>query len=219
MERRRRIFGDARPDPLLQVFLSLFILLVAFFVLLNANSTLDFNRSADVIESLRDAFPSSVEESATVELGEVGGGAAAERLRNTLQQSIELYLPEARVEIAKGGATMVVTVAVDAVLRADGGLRPEAARFVSSAGALLAAAPPRFRYTMAALLPADGTDEEPASPSVAGAAGLASAALAAGAPSGAVSAGLVVGDPSPDLRMLFSVEPASAGVGLAPAGG
>lgn len=218
MERRRRIAGGARPDPLLQVFLSLFILLVAFFVLLNANSTLDFNRSVDVIESLRDAFPSDVEERATVELGEIGGGEAAERLRNTLRQSVALYLPEARVELVQGGATVVVTVASDVLFGPGGRLRPGAMRFVSSAGTLLGAAPRHFHYTMYAVLPDDGGMADPGSPAVVGAATLATAMLEAGAPGGSVSAGFMAGDTSPDVRMMFTVERAAAGVGLTPGG-
>lgn len=218
MERRRRIFGDARPDPLLQVFLSLFILLVAFFVLLNANSTLDFNRSADVIESLRDAFPSNVEERAAVDLGEIGGGEAAERLRNTVRQAAELHLPEARVEIARGGATVVVTADGDAVLGPGGRLRPAAERFAAAVGVLLGDAPAGFRYSMSAFLPSDGGRAEAGSATVTGAAALATSTLAAGAPPGTVSAGFTAGDPSTDLRMLFTVERATPRVGLAPAG-
>ena len=51
---------DADKGNSLTLFLSLFLLLLAFFILLNSMSTLEEGRSTEVMESVKEAFPSSV---------------------------------------------------------------------------------------------------------------------------------------------------------------
>ena len=114
--------GVRRPqvtDPILQVFLSLFVLLVAFFVLLNAISTFEKDRTDRVIESVDAAFPADTPPPIAVELGGVGGGASDRFLFGELRALFAAYLELKSADLASDGRSLRITVGHDQLF--DGG--------------------------------------------------------------------------------------------------
>lgn len=93
--------GAGSSQPL---FLSLFLLLLAFFLLLNSLSSIEVGRSNRVLQSVQDAFPSSVRrEVGAAQLDGDPGQVIGEALRAQLGAVFKVVLPAVEVTVEPSG--------------------------------------------------------------------------------------------------------------------
>lgn len=126
------------------LFLSLFLLLLAFFILLNALSTIEPGRSNRVLESVQRSFPSAFrarlgDSVLEADPGQVIGEATRARIGAIFQQ----VLPVARVTVEPDGNPIYVSAPVVRVYSTGaGGITPVGERLATSLAPLLASPPP-----------------------------------------------------------------------------
>lgn len=126
------------------LFLSLFLLLLAFFILLNALSTLEPGRSNRVMESVQRAFPSAIR----AEIGDSlldgdPGQVIGESTRARIGEVFRQILPVARVTVEPDGNPIYVSAPVPQVYSAAaGGLTPAGQALATRLAPLLASPPP-----------------------------------------------------------------------------
>ena len=133
------------------VFLSLFVLVLAFFIVLVSISTVEATKSKAVMQSLTSTFQAMVPAGAepsdfTAKEGEIlGGSAFQEKITGLFATAFQV----AKVEIVKPGRLMQVEMPASALF-ADGEarVRPTAHPFLDRVVAALGARPPGLRFDM-----------------------------------------------------------------------
>ena len=124
----KEIKNNAQIDAGTITFLSLFLLLLAFFILLNALSTIDETKTRKVLTSVAATFRSVVDTDtqAQILVSDLGPKLEAHEVLDALEQLWVTSVPITRVERLTGGQVMQLTIPVDElflggqpVLRAD----------------------------------------------------------------------------------------------------
>jgi hypothetical protein len=124
----KEIKNNAPNDPGTITFLSLFLLLLAFFILLNALSTIEEKKSRKVLTSVAATFRSVVDSDtqAQILVSDLGPTPEAHEVLDALEQLWVTSIPITRVDRLTGGQAMRLTLPVNelflggqAVLRAD----------------------------------------------------------------------------------------------------
>jgi hypothetical protein len=119
---------DADKGSSQTLFLSLFLLLLAFFILLNSMSTIEVGKSNEVMESVQDAFPSSVRAQMQQSfLAEDPGQVIGESLRARLGTVFTETLPLVEITADPTGNPLYISVPVEDVFaRTTGRVTPAA---------------------------------------------------------------------------------------------
>lgn len=124
----KKIKNNTQNDPGTITFLSLFLLLLAFFILLNALSTIEETKTREVLTSVAATFRSVVDSDtqAQILVSDLGPTPEAHEVLDALEQLWVTSIPVARVDRLTGGQVMRLTIPVNelflggqAVLRAD----------------------------------------------------------------------------------------------------
>lgn len=124
----KEIKNNAQKDPGTITFLSLFLLLLAFFILLNALSTIEETKTREVLTSVAATFRSVVDSDtqAQILVSDLGPTPEAHEVLDALEQLWVTSIPVTRVDRLTGGQVMRLTIPVNelflggqAVLRAD----------------------------------------------------------------------------------------------------
>lgn len=120
-ERREPDKGSSQP-----LFLSLFLLLLAFFIMLNAISTVEEGRSDQVMESVKRAFPSAVRKEIADDLLDAEPGKViGESVRAALGTVFREVLPAVVVQVEANGNPIFVSIPAHQVYAsAAGGITP-----------------------------------------------------------------------------------------------
>lgn len=120
-ERREPDKGSSQP-----LFLSLFLLLLAFFIMLNAISTVEEGRSDQVMESVKRAFPSAIRKEIAEELLDAEPGQViGESVRAALGTVFREVLPAVVVQVEADGNPIFVSIPARQVYApAAGGITP-----------------------------------------------------------------------------------------------
>lgn len=120
-ERRDPDKGSSQP-----LFLSLFLLLLAFFIMLNAISTVEEGRSDRVMESVKRAFPSAVRSDIAEDLLDAEPGRViGESVRSALGTVFREVLPAVEVQVEADGNPIFVSIPARQVYApAAGGVTP-----------------------------------------------------------------------------------------------
>jgi len=183
--------------------LSLFLLLLALFVMLTGIANFEERRTAAVMGSL-DATFRAADAGATRTLGSLAGPLiGAERLEERLHELVATDFPLQPVALSRLGTTVLVELPADAVFEPQGD-RPRAAvrELLARLAGLLAEPPRGLAYeTIVALAPRDGAWR---------AAAVARALAAAGAPAERLAAALI---PAADGTLRLSIETLTKGGG------
>ncbi|MBB4287032.1 hypothetical protein [Roseospira goensis] len=202
------------------LFLALYLLLLAFFIMLNALSSLERQRASAVLDSLTLTFSASrdAEEArpGPLPLDDLTGQArAAETVIALVTDLFRADVPSVRVERINPGRAVELALRTEAVFQPGAArLRDRRAAMLDSVVAALAGAPTGRRFEMAVVLqtaPEGDTGPGPGRLPVSGddlatrRAGVFGATMAArGAAPGSVIVGLAPGDPA-WLRLTFRV--------------
>ncbi|WP_142848952.1 hypothetical protein [Telmatospirillum sp. J64-1] len=141
----------AEPPGASPLMLSVFLLLLAFFILLNSLSTYQDVRGQAVLESVKSTFspqresPSLMPERA--DLGEVL--AAQQSFQDRLQSVMEGAIPAVRLNFIRAGRELEAVFHSDNLFVEDQvALRPGRGPFLDGIAAAMAAAPPGLRFEM-----------------------------------------------------------------------
>lgn len=195
-------------NPLLVQVLSLYLLLLAFFVVLNTISSTEAARVKAVGGSLDATFAAKGKRSnlpvpfVAAESGPVLNQAAIERLGELVKTDIEL----ATADVTKPGERSVVSFPSSSLFRDDGfAISPLHRRMLEKIAALVAKPAAGFGYDLDVVIGV-GRDEQMAAARVAF---LAAVLAEAGAPGTSLSAGLSATRDS-TVRFEFSVRDAGA---------
>ncbi|MCR9072052.1 MAG: hypothetical protein NXI18_10060 [Alphaproteobacteria bacterium] len=144
-ERREPDKGASQP-----LFLSLFLLLLAFFIMLNAMSTVEQGKSDRVLESVKRAFPSGL----SSDLGEDPldsdpGQVIDQSVRAALGAVFRELLPAVPVEIEPDGNPIFVSIpAARVYAAAAGGVTPVMAELAGRLAPILNAPPAGTRLDL-----------------------------------------------------------------------
>jgi hypothetical protein len=124
----KEIKSDAQSDSGIIIFLSLFLLLLAFFILLNALATIEETKTRKVLTSVAATFRSLVdaETKSQILVSDLGPTPDAYEVLDALEQLWVTSIPVVRVERLTRGQVMQLTLPVNElflggqpVLRAD----------------------------------------------------------------------------------------------------
>ena len=117
---------DARPEPdaggsAVGLFLALYLLLLAFFILLNTISTFEEIKARAVKESLSSAFasvmpPTTAQESTSSREGPI---LAAQEFQEQIAELFETDIKIVRIEVMQPGKLMEIIVPVDLLFEPD----------------------------------------------------------------------------------------------------
>ena len=120
-DRREPDKGSSQP-----LFLALFLLLLAFFIMLNAMSTVEEGRSDKVLESVQRAFPSALRKDIAEDLLDAEPGSViGEGVRGALGTVFREVLPGIPVEVEANGNPIFVSIPTARVFApAAGGVTP-----------------------------------------------------------------------------------------------
>jgi hypothetical protein len=124
----KEIKATPRNEPWVVTFLSLFLILLAFFILLNALATIEETKARKALTSVAATFRSVVnfETRAQILVSDLGPTPEAQEVIEALEQLWVTAVPIAKVEKLTKGQVMQMTIPVNelflggrAVLRAD----------------------------------------------------------------------------------------------------
>lgn len=206
----RRLPGK---DPTLIQVLSLYLLLLAFFVLLFNASQYDRGKAAAVTESLSSTFrmhgqPADNEIVRSSDQGDIPG---AELVLDSFSDLIRTELKVAKVENLQKGKLLRVTLDPEDLFETSSpGIRSDKDEFVNKLAALLGKSPPGMRhkvqvYMVGDWIPPDQLRQNVPLP-IARVSGLAEMLLARGALDGTVSGGARHGT-SEKVSLIYRVDP------------
>lgn len=189
---------DAFADSTTPLFLSLYLLLLAFFIVLVAMSRVEAVRSHAVLRGVAERFAAAERKRPENAEGILGPAAFFGRAA----QVIETAIPAARVAVVGRGRLMEVRFPAIALFADEGRtLRPAQESLIAQLVAAMAAAPEGTRYDVEILIGSgEGGPETALAMSRAGV--LARAFVARGAPGASVSAAMEAGDPAL-VRLIF----------------
>ena len=193
-------------DPTLIQVLSLYLLLLAFFVILFNISKVEQFKTSVVTESLNSTFNDSGQTTETpVPLTSAQGRVIADHaFQRRIGQLIAAEIPFAEINEIKPGSVLEARVPVDKLFENDD-VAPARRPWIERLADVLAGAPPGLRFDVDLMIGIGAESEhEHRALSLARAGRLAARLVAAGAPSGQVAAGLERGDAS-WVRLLFHV--------------
>ncbi len=140
------------------VFLTLYLLLVAFFILLNAVSVINEDKSQEIMGSMRDTFRpvGDISDIASEFSSDIGSFAQASVTLLEVADLVKKAIPLAKIEDVKQGELMSITLNVNALFV------PQKARLKASAEDMLrrtavaiSEPPPGLRYDVQALFKRD----------------------------------------------------------------
>lgn len=209
--------NDRTGDAVLVLLLSLFLLLLVFFIVLNAHTVRDGRRTGAVLASVDRSFPvffvdPRLREGDGPLASRSGTVTAAERLTG-VGDLFASELALAKVEVVRPGRLMEVRLPADGLfLPGTATVRPERQGLIDRVVSALREEFPGERVELEALLAiGPGAPSQPPGP-VQRAAALARHLLADGAPPAAVGVGVERGPPG-SARFLFSIRGNDAGGG------
>jgi hypothetical protein len=199
-----------RSDSTLTQVLSLYLLLLAFFVILFNISKAEQFKTTVVTDSLNSTFASHgrATENPVPLASALGSLIADPAFQQRIGELITAEIPISEVREIKPGTILEARVPIDALFAGDD-VAPDRLQFAESLAGALGGAPPGMHYDVEFMVGiAAGTESDADAGhrtlSMVRAGHLAARLVAAGAPPGQVAAGLERGDPK-WARLLFYV--------------
>lgn len=185
------------------LFLGLYLLLLAFFILLNGISQIEENKTRAVVGSLNATFRPEMGTGTGIDIPSIPSALkdflAAQAFQNEVSSLFRAVIPLSEVQIARPGELMTVVMPVDALFEtASDALKDGRRSLVERIARALAAAPKGQRYDVEFVVgspsPVDGNTAPPEL-GLARAAAFARSLEAAGAPQSSLGVGLKPGAP------------------------
>jgi hypothetical protein len=194
----------------LTLYLSLYLLVLAFFILLNSMASVENVKAKAVLESLTTTFtgtgPGGRDDPFVANFGDL---QAAREFQTQVARVFQTAIPAARVEVIRPGRLMQVDFPVDALFLPDGAeLRPSQTALLDRIVAAMSAAPPGLLYevefSIGSVAPAADVLPIGETPQVARVGAFAREIIKRGARPAAILVGTALGDPG-RATMLFRI--------------
>lgn len=135
------------------LFLSVYLLLLAFFILLNSISTLHEVRAKAVMDSLTSTFATLLPSRQTPFSSATGTIVGTREFFKTVGDIFEAAIPAARIRIAQTGRLMQITLPLDALYLAEKAeIRPAQGALLNRLVAAMSVPPRGLRYEMTLLV-------------------------------------------------------------------
>ena len=207
---------NRRGDQTSWLFLSLYLLLFAFFIVLNSFSTFDHGRRDAVINSVLDAFAAVVGPGDEVNMGGfIGLEPQARRFQGAVTDIFETAIPLASLRVVVPGTRMEVDVPTQAWFEGESVVVRDALPMLDRIVATVSSPPEGLLYEMVliAQVPGDETIPLPSdmTPEIVRIGNIARALDARGMPPNAISIGMERGDPR-YFRVIFFALAESDGI-------
>lgn len=106
------------PENTVTLFVSLYVVLLAFFILLASNAQFDADRTRDVLKSVNATFSSS-SSSDSLAPPSIGGGRGIAQFFGEMQQSVQSVVPLEEMQVLTDGRQMIVTLPDTALFNRD----------------------------------------------------------------------------------------------------
>lgn len=194
----------------LTLFLSLYLLVLAFFILLNSMASLESIRSKAVIQSLSNTFasagPGGRDDPFVANFGDL---QAAREFQTQVARVFQTAIPATRVEVLRPGRLMQVQFPADTLFLPDSSaLRPGQFPLLDRIVAAMSAPPAGMFYEIefgiGSIAPAAGVLPIGETPEVARAGAFAREIIGRGAAPDSIMVGTALGDPG-RVTMLFRI--------------
>ena len=157
------------PDTGPLMFLSLFLLLLAFFILLTAISTLEETKSRRVLSSVAATFKTQIipDNTAQILISTIGPVPEPEEIIDDVERLWITAIPIARVEALSRGRTLQLSIpATEIFVGGEATLRKDRKDLLRATGHALAARLEGFTAQLRFTIPVDGLEDvTPSSPS------------------------------------------------------
>ncbi|MQP65601.1 hypothetical protein GE253_09615 [Niveispirillum sp. SYP-B3756] len=205
--------GDGQGGGALTVYLGVFILLLGFFILLNAISHFHDQKVGAVLRSVDQAFamPRLLSGDSGERVHDRAMGGDALQAISSLGDLVRSEVALARVETSADGLALTATMPADALFRPGGGVRTDRLALLDRLAGVLVPRPGGVQVAGEMLMGIKGQRET--APAVARMGALARALVANGTPAAALSIGLEPDDPAGQLRLVFRLPPPPAMAG------
>lgn len=200
-----------RGDHTSWLFLSLYLLLFAFFMVLNSFSTFESSKKDAVVKSVLDAFAQAAGPRAENDLvGFIGTESQARRFQDSVTDIFETAIPLANIRIVTAGTRMDVDVPSQVVFADDSVVVRDPLPMLDRIVATVSSPPEGVAYELAiiAYVPVASDESLPTdmTASVARVGNIARALNAKGMPPHAVSIGMERGDSRLLKLVFFAIE-------------
>ncbi|SNS39117.1 MULTISPECIES: hypothetical protein [unclassified Azospirillum] len=200
---------DGQGAGALTVYLGVFILLLGFFILLNAISHFHDQKVGAVLRSVDQAFsmPRLLSGDSGEKVHDHAMGDALQAM-SSLGDLVRSEVALARVETSADGLALTATMPADALFGSGGGVRTDRVALLDRLAGALVPRPGGVQVAGEMLMGIKGQGET--GPAVARMGALARALVANGAPAAALSIGLEPDDPAGQVRLVFRLPPPKA---------
>ena len=150
MDEQENISAKRQDDPTIVIFLGLYLLLLAFFILLTTISTFEETKTKAVLESLNSTFASEIlPTTSPAEFTSRVGAVMEQDFLKEVAVVFETAIPVARVETLKPGQLMRITFPVDDLFQPDAvTFRPERKALLDRIAVALGSRPPGQRFDL-----------------------------------------------------------------------
>lgn len=100
------------PSNTAALFVSLYVVVLAFFIVLAANSQFDVEKTKTASQSVRKAFSTELETDVSVPLPSIGNELSVTQFFKEMQESIQSVVPVTEMEVITDGQMMVMKIPV-----------------------------------------------------------------------------------------------------------
>lgn len=107
------------PSNTAALFVSLYVVVLAFFIVLAANSQFDVEKTKTASQSVRKAFSTELETDVSVPLPSIGNELSVTQFFEEMQKSIQSVVPISEMEVVTDGQTMILKMPVTSLFNRD----------------------------------------------------------------------------------------------------
>lgn len=118
------------PDNAASLFVSLYVVILAFFILLTSNAQFDVEKTKNVVDSVNKAFSIEVVSETDVRIDSIGNELSATQFFEDMQKSLQSVVPLEEMKVITDGQQMIIIMRSTALFnRDDPNLRYDRRRF------------------------------------------------------------------------------------------
>lgn len=118
------------PDNAASLFVSLYVVILAFFILLAANAQFDVEKTKSVMDSVNKAFSIEVLSETDMRINSIGDEVSVTQFFEDMQKSLQSVVPLEEMQVITDGQQMIITMHSTALFnRDDPNLRYDRRRF------------------------------------------------------------------------------------------
>lgn len=107
------------PDSAASLFVSLYVVILAFFILLTSNAQFDVEKTKHVVDSVNKAFSIEIPSETDVRIPSIGNELSTTQFFEEMQKSLQTIVPIEEMDVITDGQQMVITMDSTALFNRD----------------------------------------------------------------------------------------------------